>query len=148
MDIFDDYFGVCMKLQKGFTLIELMIVIIIVAILAAIAVPSYQNYVTKAKIKEAQSNLIALSLGAENAYQRTLNYPKETLSNTNAVKTKFTTWNPSSDSFNFTYTSSDGVNYAVQAIGAEARVLGCTLTLKNDGTRTVSGCGSYTDWVK
>ena len=48
------------KLNRGFTLIELMIVVAVVGILAAIAYPSYQEYVRKAKRAEGRTALVEL----------------------------------------------------------------------------------------
>lgn len=48
-----------MNAQKGFTLIELMIVVAIIGILAAIAIPAYQDYVAKSKLAAAYSDVAA-----------------------------------------------------------------------------------------
>lgn len=52
-------------LKKGFTLVELMIVIAILGIVTAIAIPAYTGYITTAKMAEAENNLAAIRLAEE-----------------------------------------------------------------------------------
>ncbi|MEH6498032.1 MAG: pilin [Pseudoalteromonas distincta] len=54
-----------MKAQKGFTLIELMIVVAIIGILAAIAIPQYQTYVAKSQVSRVMSETGSLRTAAE-----------------------------------------------------------------------------------
>ena len=63
------------SVQKGFTLIELMIVIAIIGILAAIAIPAYQNYTIRAQVTEGLSLASGLKTDIEQYYSDSGNWP-------------------------------------------------------------------------
>src|SRR5450830_478854 len=146
------------RTQSGFTLIELMITVAIVAILAAIALPAYNSYVTKSNLKSAEADLVALSLNLENYYQKQLVYPVSTASGVTQIQcvlfgnpTPCTSptsgWQPSQSS-NFSYSiSSTATTYTVTATGTGTTVSGCILTLDQGNNRGISSCSPYSSWL-
>ena len=101
---------------SGFTLIELMITIAIVAILAAIAIPSYSQYIVRAKVTEAAGNLGDARVRMEQFFQDTRSYA----SATNCGATMPTTGN-------FGYTcavATGGMGYTVTASSQGGKGLG------------------------
>jgi type IV pilus assembly protein PilE len=89
------------KSAKGFTLIEVMVVVAIVAILAAVALPAYRDYILRGKITEATSLLSDLRLRAEKRFGDARSY------------VGFNTATP--DARYFTYACDDGAGGAVTA---------------------------------
>ena len=74
-----------MKNQNGFTLIELMIVIAIIGILLAIAIPAYSDYTVRAKVTECINGLAPLKTGVSEYVISNGKYP----SNVNSIGTAF-----------------------------------------------------------
>ncbi|MDX8385044.1 MAG: type IV pilin protein [Gallionella sp.] len=63
-----------MKAEKGFTLIELMIVVVVIAILSAVGYPAYTDYVTRSKLTEATAALSNGRIKMEQFFQDNRTY--------------------------------------------------------------------------
>ena len=65
------------KVQQGFTLIELMIVVAIIGILAAIAIPAYQDYTIRAQVSEAMSLTSGVRTAMSESFQTRGRWPAD-----------------------------------------------------------------------
>jgi len=121
-----------MTRSRGFTLIELMIAVAIVAILAAIAIPSYSEYVRRGRITEAISTLSGMRVKMEQYFQDNRTY----VGSCGAAGTSVA---PLPDPKNFTYAcpTRSATAYTITATGlAGTSLAGFQYTIDQDNTRT------------
>jgi type IV pilus assembly protein PilE len=127
--------------QSGFTLVELMVVVAIIGIIAAIGIPSYTNYVTRGRLTEAHSTLMNLRIRLEQFYLDNRNYGVAP-----ACGVQMPT---GSQVQNFTFTcvtANAGQTYILTATGTGGAA-GFTFTLNEANQRAttqVPGAGGWT----
>ncbi|MDR3432946.1 MAG: type IV pilin protein, partial [Rouxiella aceris] len=127
-----------MKAQNGFTLIELVITVAIIAILATIALPSYSKYVNRSKLSEGANALAALQIKMESYYQNTQTYNNNGACGVLPVNTT-----------NFTITcatSNAGQSYVYTATGI-GTIAGTNYTIDDQGNKTTTGSSNKTCWI-
>ena len=130
-----------MKTQQGFTLIELMITVVVVAILASIALPSYGNYVIRSRIPDATSTLAAKRVQMEQFFQDNRTYVGATANGVSICGGR---------SNYFTYSCSvtpTASVYTINATGtAGTSMAGFTYTIDQSNTKA-SNITAPTAWV-
>jgi type IV pilus assembly protein PilE len=142
-----------MRTQKGFTLIELIVAMVVAAILAAIAIPAYSNYVRKAHRTEAKNALLDLAsleerfFSTQNQYSTSwsdLGYGASASASTVSVGNGyFTVSLPVVTPASAPTATTTGVpaSYSIQAnaVGDQLKDTTCTLYIVNsNGTRAAS----------
>ena len=123
--------------STGFTLIELMIVVGAIAILAAIAMPSYSDYIRRGQLPEAFNTLSDYRAKMEQYYQDNRSYGP---TGTNCAANAAAAFTPSNVKY-FSYTCSTSntqQNYVITATGSTGRAVGHTYTINQNGDRATT----------
>ncbi|NRA83452.1 MAG: prepilin-type N-terminal cleavage/methylation domain-containing protein [Gammaproteobacteria bacterium] len=128
-----------MKSRLGFSIIELMTVVILIGVLAAIALPSYQYAVRKSRRSEAHHGLIKMQLEQENYRMLNVVYADDFGSGINDVKAH------SASYYQIEITDDSATTYTLTAKAItdkpQAGDTGCTeITLNQNGDKTPSQC--------
>jgi len=121
---------------KGFTLMELMITVAIIGIIAAIAIPSYQDFINKSRRSEAHAGLAKMQLQQEAHRMVNSTFASAFGTGSNEVH------EPTSDYYTFSLTGS-GNAYTVIATAKSTQTAdtACTpMTVNQAGTKTPAGC--------
>jgi prepilin-type N-terminal cleavage/methylation domain-containing protein len=130
--------------SQGFTLIELMIVVAIVAILTTIAYPNYRDYVIRGQLVDATQGLSAVRANMERYYQDNRSYQLIPGFPLPCDATPI-----ASGKFNITCASVDAAHFTATAVGAAAPLSGFSFTVDQDGTQktTVTSPPAPTSFV-
>lgn len=130
------------KTMKGVTMLELMIVVVIVAILTAIAYPSYRQYVARAKRNEAKAGLLQISTLQERFYLQNNTYSNNLMDLGFAAATNALS---SSGTYRFNVTAANANTFTASATyqNTDPELTKCA-TFTIDG-QTTKGSGPYND---
>jgi type IV pilus assembly protein PilE len=121
----------CPQGGKGFTLIELMVTVTIVAILAGIAIPSYRNYVLRGQITNATTGLSAMQANMERYFQDNRTYAPTA----GGLQPPCTPPGATNGTFTITCPAvPTGTTFALQAVGSGSTA-GFTYFLDNTGAQ-------------
>jgi type IV pilus assembly protein PilE len=117
--------------KSGFTLIELMIVVAVIAVLTAIALPSYQGYVARGKRAEARAEVLKAEGWLERYFTENNRYSDTATSTVNAA-------------FSSRFTVVPAIGAANYNITLAVAATTYTVTATPTGGMTGDACGSYT----
>ena len=133
--------GIKMR-QRGFTLLELMIAIVIIGILAAVAYPGYQNQIRRARRADAQGDLMAFAAGMERSFSANSTYLGLAAGGAPTGIPALTTFPPTSPSagggpaaYNLTIQAATGTTYTLRATPVGPQAVDGMIELTNAGVR-------------